>query len=66
MVETLSIQTLTAALAYLFSLICLAQAVVGEVRHHTKEPRSVERRLNWLTFVVGWGLFTLAGVVANG
>lgn len=65
MVETLSIQTLTAALAYLFSIICLAQAVVGEVRHRTKEPRSVERRLNWLTFVVGWGTFTLAGVVAN-
>lgn len=66
MVETLSVQTLTAALAYLFSLICLVQAVVGEVRHRAIEPRSVERRLNWLTFVVGWGMFTLAGVVANG
>lgn len=66
MVETLSTQTLTAALAYLFSLICLTQAVVGEVRHRKRRPGSVERRMNWLTFVVGWGMFTLAGVVANG
>lgn len=66
MVETLSGQTLTAALAYLFSLICLVQAVVGEVCHHKHSPGSVERRLNWLTFVVAWGMFTLGGVLANG
>ena len=66
MLEVLSANTTSAALAYVLGFICTARAVYCRVRDYTRDTPQRDVWLNWLTFVTSWALFTLGGVLANG